>query len=325
MSTELREALDEAWVDDEVVEETTSESSGEEISAAVEPEPEVTGEAAPEAAPEAIGGDEGVGSPEPIGTPEQSAAPIGWDPETWGGVPEAAREHVAKREAEVEKVLRNSADARKSHQALGQLAQTYGAVMATEGVQDPVLALDGLLQTVSQLRMGSSTQKAKKMADLVQHFGIDIAELDNALAGEAPSPEVQQYDQMQQMIDQRMAPVNQVMQNLAGMQQQKMAQSNQQVAEEVNQFSTQAEFIEVVRNDMADLLDMATNRGQQMTLQEAYDKACAVNPQVQQTLQQRMAQKKTAASSVAGHGASTNKGETLSLHDELVAAWENFS
>ena len=321
--SELREALDEAWVDDEAEDnaESQPEAVGEDVPEGSEEGTAPEGEAPQEAVAEA---DEGAAD-EPA-SKDGPSTPVGWDEGTWAGVPEAAREHIAKREADVEKVMRNTSDARRTHQALGQLTQTYGAVMATEGVQDPIQAFDGLMQTVSQLRMGSAAQKAKKMADLIQHFGIDVGELDNALVGEAPSPEVQQSEQVQQMLDQRLAPVDQMMYNLAQLQQNQQMQKNQGIAQEVDGFAKGAEFIDHVRGDMADLMDMATARGQQMTLQEAYDKACQVNPQVQATMRQRMEQKAKAASSVAGRGQGTDAGKgNQSLHDELVAAWENFS
>lgn len=325
---DLREALTEAYDEDpateavEVVEEAPPEAP-ETVSEAVGEEPAAESEAPPEAVADAPEADGSAGVEETVELPQ---APLGWEAELWGGVPEGARDHITAREAEVERVLRNSSEARKSHQVIGNMHQTYGALMASEGWQHPLEAFDNVMQTVSQLKMGSPEQRAQTMANLINHFGVDISSLDNALVGEAPPEEVQQQSQMQQMIDQRMAPVNQMMGNLANLQQQKMVESNQQVSQEVEQFGAQAEFMNVVRGDMADLMDMATQRGQQMTLQDAYDKACQINPQVQQALQQRMAQKQAAASSVAGRGqGGTGEKKPQSLHDQLVAAWDDLS
>ena len=90
-----------------------------------------------------------------------------------------------------------------------------------------------------------------------------------------------------------------------------------------------------VRNDMADLIDMATRQGRDMPLQEAYDKACTMHPQVSAVMaqraqqeqlagkQQQVATKKAAASSLRpGNpgGQTTNSAGTL--YDALSAAWD---
>jgi hypothetical protein len=92
------------------------------------------------------------------------------------------------------------------------------------------------------------------------------------------------------------------------------------------------EFFDDVRMVMADFLDMAASRNQQMSLQEAYDRACALNPEIAQIMahrrtsqgvrsnQRKIAQKAAAASSVTGRrvaSGSDEKGDDLSIRESL--------
>jgi hypothetical protein len=89
------------------------------------------------------------------------------------------------------------------------------------------------------------------------------------------------------------------------------------------------EFYNDVRSDMADLLDLANNRGQDMTLQQAYDKACAMHPQISQIMASRAARnnaqdKRRAAASISGSpGGPGEAAEPTSTRAALEAAWEN--
>jgi hypothetical protein len=132
-----------------------------------------------------------------------------------------------------------------------------------------------------------------------------------------------------------MQPVNQMMQQLAGMQQQRQQQGNLAAQAEVQQFAQSAEFLDDVRHDVADLIDMATKHGRDMPLQEAYDKACAMNPQIAKVLSDRAQQqnlatasqnvssKKMAASSLApGNRGANSSAVPDTLIGQLNAAWD---
>jgi hypothetical protein len=70
-------------------------------------------------------------------------------------------------------------------------------------------------------------------------------------------------------------------------QQQREMQVQQQAVNEVEQFLSQVEFGSDVREDMADVLEMAAKRGQSLTLQQAYERAVAINDNVRSALSQR--------------------------------------
>ena len=89
------------------------------------------------------------------------------------------------------------------------------------------------------------------------------------------------------MVQQQLAPVQQFMSQFQQVQQQQRQRAQEQAAGEVQSFLEQAEFGDDVREEMADIMEVAQRRGREMTLQEAYQQACLVNPDVRATLQAR--------------------------------------
>lgn len=344
--SELRDALDEAYVEEEVTsepEDTGGQATEEPVSGTVEETvaaPEASGDV--QDAPEPEGGEQAAAEPEeesveskPVGSAHKP--PIDWDAgmrEHWGKLDPKVQEKISSREAQIAQAMQGTSQARQTANELQSLTNQYGSVMAAEGAQNPMQAIQGLLQTTTELRMGTPAQKAKKMAEMITHFGVDIAMLDSAIVGDAPAQQAVAQDQsMQAMIDQRMAPVNDMMNQLAQMQQQKNYQQQQTIQQEVETFKQGAEFLEEVRQDMGDLINIATHQNRDMPLQEAYDKACAMNPQVQAVMQQRqlmsgkqaMAGKKNAASSITGKGVGSQGAQPQDLHSQLSAAWDDLA
>lgn len=280
-------------------------------------------------------GEQSVATEAPGGKP-----PLDWTPELrehWGALPDGVKNQIAAREAQMAQAMEGTAQARQIAQDFTGVANQYGSVMAAEGVKNPVQMFDNVMRTVSELRMGSPQQKAVRAAQLIKTYGIDLETLDGVLTAELqgePVPQ-SQNDQFTQMLDQRLAPVNQMMQQLAGMQQQKQVGAQQNAMAEVDKFAQNAEFLGDVRHDVADLMDLATRQGREMPLQEAYDKACAMNPQIAGVLEQRAAQEKLVANqqSIAGKrnaGSSLAPGNprghnttpTGSLYDAISSAWD---
>ncbi len=279
---------------------------------------------------------------EEIQTPEQDStadekAPVSWNAkarEDWAKVPANARAQIQKREKEVNQVLQTSAAARNLAKQLNDTLSPYREGLIAAGVQDPMQAISTLFQVESNLRMGSAQSKAEGIANMIKQYGVDINMLDQILAGEQTRPS--QNDQLERMIDERMKPFNNFMQQQAQTYQQQQYNEQQQAQAEVEKFRAEAEFLEDVRMDMADLIDMAAARGQQMTLQEAYQKACALNPQVSEVIATREKQKqlmnttqearrkKHASVSVKG----SPKGQTVTdapktIREQLEQAWDD--
>lgn len=291
---------------------------------------------------DAAGGD-GAGEKPVAEAKGEVGAPVDWDAtlrESWKDLPAPVKAKIAERERHIAQTMQGTAQARRIADTFSQVASQYGSVMAAEGVQNPIQMFDNVMKTVSELRMGTTQQRASRLADLVQTYGVDIKALDDALTqrlGGQPEGQPGGNPDLEAMIDQRMAPVNSMMQQLAAMQQQKMQVGAQEAAHTVQEFASkpEGEFLNDVRHDMADLIDLATRQGREMSLQEAYNKACAMNPQISQVLEQRaqqqrlaeagqgVAQKRAAASSIKPRSlAGGREGSSDNLTDALNAAWD---
>ena len=205
---------------------------------------------------------------------EAAKAPVDWDAslrEQWGSLPPAVQEKVLAREQQVNQVMQEASQARRMAQEMSGLFQTYGSVISAEGAQNPMQGVQSLLQTVSELRMGSPAQKAQKMAQLIKHYGVGINELDQALVGEKIEENTPENIQalVNQQVQQQLAPFQQ--QQVMAQQQEQM-RYQQQAVSEVDKFAESHEFLADVRQDMADLIDLATHQGRDLTLEEAYNK-----------------------------------------------------
>jgi hypothetical protein len=339
MSDDLREMLESA------VEEVES-GGGEDTTSASEPEPEI--EASSDGEPptettEHVTPEDGTPPDAPQAgetateTPTEreiktEKAPVGWSPtsrEQWATLPPELKTQISKREQEVNNVLQNTSEARKFHGGFTKAMEPYQQLMQSEGVNDPMQAVTGLMNTAQVLSTGNPQQKAAKLAQMVSHYGIDIGALDDVLTAQMNGQEAPQHQNapIDDALAQRLAPMEQMFNKF---QQQQNAQQDQQrasIQSEVSQFEAKSEFIGDVRQDMADVMEMASNRGQVISLQQAYDKACAMNPEIGKVIAQRQQQKDLglkARASVGVHGTlggDIAANEMGSLRDELERNW----
>jgi hypothetical protein len=332
VETSLREDMEAAMSE---VEDNDEQPSGDEN---VEETPEVEEEktespANVDTAPGAAAEDSPTDKPAEDGV----KAPQSWSPklrEDFGKLPANVQAQINKRETEMSTFLNEGAESRKFGDRMNQTLQPFQAVMSAHGTTDPVQAVQGLMETATTLQMGTPQQKAQKLADMVQHYGIDIQALDNALSGQ-PHVSTEQ-SQLEKMLEQKLAPMQEFMSSVQQNQQSSQHQVQQNAQTEVGTFEQTAEFIGDVRNDMADLLDMAAKRGQEMSLQQAYDKACAINPEISAVISQRDSDnrikgnvqsnqnKRYAASSIRGNQSGTQvPAEPTSLMGAINQAWDD--
>ena len=324
----LGAALGAAW-DKSVAEE---EDNGESIESAA-PAEEAT----------AITDDDYVDSAPAPGAVEentQSAAaviegdqpPVGLPPEArevWKDTPPAMQAAITKREGEFAAGIQKYAENAQRAQQMDQAFAPYQQLFAMNGGAPKMMP--GLLQVASALQMGSPQQKAQTVANIIKQFGVDVRQLDGAIVGDAPTPEMQQENQFGQLLDQKLAPIQNFMGQFQQSQQQQATQAQEEIATEVETFSRDPknEFYSDVKLDMADLMDMANNRGQNMSLAEAYEKACKMHPQISQIMetranQQLVNEKRTAASSIGGApGGGGPTGEPSSVRAAIEEAWDN--
>jgi hypothetical protein len=188
--------------------------------------------------------------------------------------------------------------------------------------------LPDLLQTASLLQMGSPAQKAETAARIIKQFGVDIGTLDNLLVGQAPPAEVQQQSQLDQMLNQKLAPLQQQLQQYQQREQQMQQRTQHEIQSELNSFANEHEFYDDLKNDMADLMDLAANRGREMSLKQAYDLAASQHPVISGIIsgrasKQQVQTKRNAASSVSGSPGGSMSAPKDSISAALLDAWDN--
>lgn len=249
-------------------------------------------------------------TPGPKSGPKTEKAPVAWRPdvrEHWAKLPDAVKAEVTRREIEIQRNLKESAEARQYAESISKAFQPYEAYIKAEGAT-PLQVIDNLMGTAVRLRTATGPELANLMAGMVQQFGtgrfgnqfIDL--LDSALAGVAPKADPQQA-QMQQAIQQQLAPVQQFMQQFQQAQQAQQIEVASRAQSEVEQFLSQAEYGEDVREEMADLMELAARRGQELTLVDAYKQACMINPTVRAALVQRSKAKQAESQSAVAQRA----------------------
>ena len=233
-------------------------------------------------------------TPGPKTEPPKEKAPVSWKPdvrEHWSALPPAVRAEVARRESEIQKTLQETADSRRFTEQLQSVIRPYEAFIKAEN-SNPLQAIDNLMATAARLRTGTAPELAQMVAGMVRQFGVGrfgnafIEQLDSALAGEVPKSDPVQ-SQVQQVLQQQLAPVQQFMSQFQQQQAQMQQASAQEAAKEVQGFIAKAEFGEDVREDMADIMELSQRRGREVTLQDAYRQACLTNPRVRSVLESR--------------------------------------
>ncbi len=266
--------------------------------------------------------------------------PIAWRAaakQHWKDLPPEVRQEVARREKDIQQGLRDSTDARRFHEEFGQAVEPYRPLMQGAGV-DPLTATKNLWQMAATLQMGNPQQKAQMVAQIIQQNAVDLQTLDGILAGQAP---VQGGNGgtdpgIAQMIQRELAPVRQFMGSIENARQQKQQEIAQTAEQEIEKFAQDPAnlFFEDVHEDMADMLELASQRGRQMSLKEAYDRAVAMRPDLVQVVQHQqgrqtavetagtLARKKRAASSVQGVPAQPSNAKPLDMTGQLNEAWD---
>jgi len=344
---ELREAFEEAWDDSEgeapeageestetLAEETQEESTEQDVSDDTSEDSETAESQEGDTAPNEEVAESDIADKATDAKTEK--APASWTPaarENWSKIPAAAQAQITKREQQMSKYMQDTAPAKNFIKSFQKTIEPYQNAMMAAGVKDPMQVVGALMNNDNILRNGDTQTKADLVASMINKFGVDIETLDNILTGQ-PAPEQNTGgNHVQDMIRKEMAPFHNMMQQQEVNRQNEHHQIQQNAANEVQSFAHSNEFLNDVRGDMADLLDMAASRGQAMTMQEAYDKACALNPDISKVMDDRKIlqnsqnamQKRNAASSVTGapggSGGSSSAGS--SLRDQIANAWND--
>lgn len=261
--------------------------------------------------------------------PAELKPPASWKPEVrekWGSVDPTVKQEIHRREYEAQQVLQQGAQQRQFVDAFERVVQPYEMFIRAEN-STPLQAVQNMMQTAAELRVGTPQSKANLVAGLIKQFAVDIEMLDTLLAGGAAQGGQQAQQPLRDpRFDQFLA-----------QQQQMLAQQQQREDHEVRQqmaaFAEAHEFYRDVASTMADLVEMRTRQGQTVDLEKVYEQACKMHDGVVTILTQRAAAKagsqqsqavlraKRAAASVKGDP-TPNDGATVPKDDSIRAAIE---
>jgi len=214
-------------------------------------------------------------------------APQAWKPAQkakWASLDPDIRQEVVRRERETTQVLNESAQVRQFAQQFHGTIQPYLARLQSSGTA-PLRAVQNLLAADHLLATAPKAQKAQYLAKLINDYGVDILELDAALSGKGPVDPVAL--RVEQLVQQRMAPIQQFMttqQQQAAYQRQAQVQQVVQIVETMAVQTDKFPHFDQVREDMADAIEIYSKRGVHLSLEEAYNKAVAMDPTISQVV-----------------------------------------
>lgn len=253
----------------------------------------------------------------------------------WAKAPKAIQEAFLRRDAEVQTALRQSAESRKLAEEFNQVVGPYMPLIRASN-STPMVAFKNLMTTAAGLTLGTPQQKAQIIRDIINNYRVDIKTLDEVLSQDIQSggqaPAAPGTSDIEVHIQKAIAPVYQFMESLTN--QQKAAQQRVQTEAEraVEVFKGKNEFFEELREDMADMMELAASRGREMTMQQAYDACVALNPTIKAAVEQKRAaasngaaqKARLASMSVAGSPAGQRPKDpnANSLRDDILNAFE---
>lgn len=243
-------------------------------------------------------------------------APQSWKPGTralWDKVDPTVRAEIVRREKQTVQVLNESAQARQFADEFGKVTQPYAARLQALNAH-PLAVYNELLKADFVLSSAPKNERAAFVAKLIKDYDVDVEALDNALAGriqQDTDPRALAQAEVDRLLAERLAPYQQLLQR----EQQREQQDNQQVSTTIQQMAADTEkfpYFEDVRHDMADLLDMAVKKGRTLTLEQAYNQAVMLDPEIS-TLVSAQTQAAKAAEAAAKANAQAQRARRASV------------
>lgn len=250
---------------------------------------------------------------------EEVQAPVGlrppssWKPsmrDKFLTLPEDVQREVLRREVDISKGMEIAAESRKFKQEFDTHVAPYAAEIASRGVS-AMDAFDNYLQTAYALRHAPTQEKASLVAGMIQQYGIDLPTLDQILTNQIENPGAPGGGgngvdpSVAAAVNQALQPYQQMFSNIQQREIRSAEQTQTDVTSEIATFKADDanEFFEDVKVEMGNFLEAAAMRSQPMTLQDAYDRAILLRPELAEIVAQRklqtQAEAKTSAAAAA--------------------------
>lgn len=263
-------------------------------------------------------------------------APLSWGSkrdELWAKTPPEVRAITTKREADIQAGMSQAGTIRK-------IAEEYHSViMPFENIikcmnSTPREAITNVMQTATALIIGTQHQKCAVITEMIQRYGVDLPELDKMIteavkAGDK-GPAYIAGNPTPQPLDPRLQPLFSLAERLQATETQRQEALRVEADQFVQSIQDEPHF-EAVREDMADIMEISAKRGYMMTIKEAYDKACQLNPEVsklvpkvqQRTPADALARARKASSTVKGAPGGAVTNGKMDRRSQLEAAWDS--
>ena len=270
-------------------------------------------------------------------TGEGPKAPVSWKPTAkaeWAKLPLDIRQEVARREREMSQYMSQNDHHRKFTEQFAKVVQPYNHLIQAQN-STPLQAVKNMMATTAGLVLGNKQQKASIVAEIIKNYDIDIEILDHVLSGKGV-PAKAGVEEPTTKVMQMLQPVYSFMDEIRQAREGSQSRRQEEADRQVDEFADTPHF-EDVREDMADILEVAAKRGITLTLQQAYEKAIALNPEVSEVVAKqkaaekareagtRLAKARRTASTIVGNpaGSGGGDGKPKTRREQLLDAWED--
>lgn len=233
-----------------------------------------------QAAPTTVGAaaPDGQGAPsDQQGGWTQDKAPQSWTPaarEKWTAIPEDIRKEIVRREEAAVNGVRQLQEKYAPHEHFTNTLAPF----IQEGIQAgvaPDVYISNVLQAERVLRTADVPAKFQALLGIADQYGIPLRDIINESVGQKVLGPAS--------AQQRPTVPPEVAAEIQEMRRWRAQQEGAGIQQTVEQFRQGKEFFEDVRVAMADLIDT----GRARTLEEAYDQACWMTPEVRTVMLQR--------------------------------------
>jgi len=209
-------------------------------------------------------------------------APQSWKPAAkakWEKMDPEVRQEVIRREREIQRTLSDSSQARKFSEGFRKTVEPYMGRFRAANVP-PERAIQSLLHVDQTLSSAPPETRAKMMADLIKDYQIDITLLDAALSGSGVQTDPL-ASKLDALLAERLAPVQNFIQQTEQQRQAAAQRDFEQQKQTVESMAADPKYplFDLVREDMADLIEVYARRGVDVPLAEAYNRAVQMNPE----------------------------------------------
>lgn len=209
----------------------------------------------------------------PVANPWDKA-PNSWKKEKralWESMSPEQRQYAFQREEEMRNGIEPLKPKAQFADQINKVLEPYMGTIRGLGVE-PHQAVEALIRTDHHLRNGTPEQKRAMFYQLATQYGVNLSPVD----GEQPQPA---FDPNASALRNE---ITQIRGTLASFQENQAKAEEYRLQNEINTFSAGKEHFDDVRDDMAKLLQggLATN------LQDAYDMAIRLNPEISEAIAQ---------------------------------------